>query len=154
MENTNMYGLDDELGFDDDSQEEIGIQAVKPEKPKRKMFYEWEVGGTPYKLKLNTAMICKLEEKFRTNLLNVVSSDGIPTLSQMLTIIQGAMAPWQHNTGFKNVQKLFDRYVSEGGNQLSLYTDVIMGTMAVSGFFTEEQAANIVEELKEAETMM
>jgi hypothetical protein len=97
-------------------------------------------------------MICKLEEKYRTNLLNVISGNGIPPLAQMLTIIQAAMIPWNHGIGYKDVQKIFDQYVSEGGNQLKLYTEVIIGTMAVSGFFTEKQAKEIMEKMEDTDT--
>lgn len=156
MNDMEMNGLDQELGYGSESQNQVpsNVRSFGQEKPKRKMFYEWEVGGQTYRLKLSTSIICKLEEKYRTNLLNVVSQDGIPPLTQMLTIVQGAMAQWNHSMTYKDVQKLFDRYVSEGGNQLSLYSDVVMGTMAVSGFFTESQARDIAEKMQEMETMM
>jgi hypothetical protein len=52
------------------------------------------------------------------------------------------------------VQKLFDRYTEEGGDQLSFFSNVIMGTMAVSGFFTQSQAEELTEKMKQAELMM
>lgn len=151
-----MNGLDRELGHGADTEEHnaISLCPKETEKPKRKMFYEWEVSGQTYRLKLNTSIICKLEEKFRTNLLNVISQDGVPPLAQMITIVQGAMAPWNHSISYADVQKIFDKYVLEGGNQLSFYSDVIMGTMAVSGFFTDDQARTITENIKDMETMI
>jgi hypothetical protein len=142
-------GLDQELELE----EQNNIVEIQP-KTKRKMFYEWEVDGVSYKLKLQTSVICKLEEKFGCNLLDVISKDGIPPLTHMLTIAQGAMAPWNHKMKYSDVQKLFDRYTEEGGDQLSFFSNVIMGTMAVSGFFTQSQAEELTEKMKQAELMM
>ncbi|HCT93007.1 MAG TPA: hypothetical protein DF613_16735 [Lachnospiraceae bacterium] len=151
MNNEFESGLDQELGFTREQEKVIPIQE---EKPRRKPFHIWEAGDKEYRMKLTTGMICKLEEKFRTNLLNVISADGVPPLGHMLTIAQGAMAPWYHNLSYADVQRIFDTYVDEGGNQLSFYSDVIMGVMAVSGFFTEAQAKEIAEKVKQDDTML
>ena len=148
MSNTRFGGLDQELN------EGEAIAVVEPEKPKRKMFYEWMVGGDAYKMKLNTSTICILEEKFKHNLLDVVTSNGVPPLAHMLTIAQGAMAPWNHKMDYRTVQALFDKYVSEGGNQMDFYTEVIMQVMAVSGFFTDVQAQEITKKMQEASQML
>ena len=54
----------------------------------------------------------------------------------------------------EKVQKLYDRYVEEGGDQMKLYTNVIMGIMAVSGFFTAEQAEAMEDKLEAATQQM
>ena len=144
------FGLDDELMENTVPVEKNNVVTV----PKRRPFYEWEVGGHTYKLKLGTAVVCKLEEKFRTNLLNVISGDGIPPLGVMLTIIQGAMTQYQHGFTYSKVQTLYDAYTDDGGNQVSFFTDVLMGTMAASGFFTAEQAEELTSRIKAAEQMM
>ena len=64
--------------------------------------------------------------------------DDMPPLSVMLTIIQAAMEPWEHGMDYSDVQKLYDRWTEEGGNQMNCFPGVIIPTMAVSGFFTEE----------------
>lgn len=151
MENTGFGGLDNELGT---GAPQAVITVAEPEKPKRRMFYEWIVGGNSYRLKLNTSMICKLEEKFGRNLLDVVTANGVPPLAQMLTIVQGAMAPWNHQTSYRDVQALFDKYVSEGGNQMDFYGEVIMQIMAVSGFFTDAQAQELTKKMQEATQML
>lgn len=147
------FGLDEEL-VKEQSEELGGIPSIIPVAPKRRPYYEWEIRGNVYKLKLSTAVICKLEEKFRTNLLNVISGDGIPPLGTMLTIIQGAMIQYQHGIKYSKVQSLYDAYTNDGGDQLSFFSDVLMGTMAVSGFFTEEQAEELTGRLKTAQQMM
>lgn len=143
-------GLDKELGYI----EEVEKEEKAAEKPRRRMFYEWEVGGISYRLKLPTSIVCSLEDKFKTNLINVISDDGIPSLSTMLTIVQGAISTYNHGIKYSDVQSIFDRYVDEGGNQISLYKDVILGVMEVSGFFMTGQAEKIKKSMEEAEMLM
>lgn len=135
MEN---YGLDNELGFEvEEENKSVVTMPETPEKPKRRPWYPWEVNGREYRLVLTTQAICALEDKFRKNLLLVVSE--LPPLGVMLTIIQGAAAKYEHGIRYKTVQDLYDAYLRDGGNQTKLFTDVIMGIMSVSGFFTKEQ---------------
>ena len=63
-----LYGLDNEMNIEASN---TGFEEVKqePEKPKRKPFHYWRVSGKDYKLKLTTAMIGRLESKYRTNML-------------------------------------------------------------------------------------
>lgn len=132
MEN---YGLDNELEFG--VKEENERVVTKLETPKKRPWYPWEVNGQEYRLVLTTQVICTLEDKFRKNLLLVVSE--LPPLGVMLTIIQGAATKYEHGISYKTVQDLYDAYLRDGGNQTKLFTDVIMGIMSVSGFFTKEQ---------------
>lgn len=121
-------------------------KVVNMEEKKRPPFHYWTVGGREYRLKLKATTINKLENKYRQNLMNMI--DEIPPLSVMLTIIQAAMEPWEHGLSYPKVQNLYDSWTEEGGNQTDLFTKVIIPTMAVSGFFTPEQADLIVEEIQ------
>ena len=96
------------------------------------------------KLKANT--IGKLENKYHQNIINMI--EDIPPLSVMLTIIQAAMEPWVHGMTYPKIQNLYDKWTEEGGNQTDLYTKVIVPTLVVSGFFTQEQADVLMEEMK------
>ena len=117
------------------------------EKKERKPFHYWTVNGRDYRLKLKASMINKLENKYRQNILNML--DDIPPLSVMLTIIQAAMEPWEHGLSYTKVQNLYDYWADEeGGNQTDLYSKIIIPTLAVSGFFTQEQADVLVEEMQ------
>ena len=74
--------------------------------------------------------------------------DDIPPLSVMLTIIQAAMEPWEHGMSYLKVQNVYDIWADEeGGNQSDLYTKVVLPTLAVSGFFTAEQAETLMQEI-------
>lgn len=121
-------------------------KVVNMEEKKRSPFHYWTVGGREYRLKLKATTINKLENKYRQNLMNMI--DEIPPLSVMLTIIQAAMEPWEHGLSYPKVQNLYDSWTEEGGNQMDLFTKVIIPTMAVSGFFTPEQADLIAEEIQ------
>ncbi len=145
-------GLDEELGLEE-TQNNSGADGItdidEARKKVRKQFHYWKVGEQEYRLKLTTQMITKLEEKYRCNLLNIISADGMPRLGVMLTIIQAAMDPWHHGTKYKTVENIYDRYLSNGGSQVKLLSDVIMPTMAVSGFFTENQAEELIDKMEE-----
>ena len=146
--NGNLGGLDD---VQEVTKEPEGTVSLEEHKAKRKAFFYWEVNGTSHKLKLQTSMISKLENKYRRNLLNIISDDGIPPLSVMLTILQGALTPWEHGTTYESVEKLYDTWVEkDGGSQSELLSKVVVPTMAVSGFFTPNQADSIMKSLENA----
>lgn len=145
-----LQGLDEEVM----QEKEENVVSYEEAKTKRRPFHYWKIGDQEYKLKLTTAMIGKLENKYRTNMLNLVSEDNIPPLSIMLTILQAAMAPWEHGKSYADVQKLYDRWMEDGGNQMLLFTGILMPTLAVSGFFTEKQAAAMLESLKDMDELI
>lgn len=142
-------------GFDDEiekEQEESKVVNID-ERKKRKPFAYWEVGDREYKLKLTTSVICQLEEKFKRNLLDILSM-GVPPLATMLTITQAAMKNWEHGIKYDDVQKLFDRYCEDGGTQLSFMTDVLMEIYKVSGFFSESQQEKMDQRLEDAKDLL
>lgn len=140
-----------------EQKEDTGLKAqgekTEPVK-KRRPFHYWSVNGKEYKLKLTTTMISMLENKYRTNILNLVSDSGIPPLSVMLTIIQAAMAPWEHGKTYAVVQNMYDTWSEQGGNQMDFFTGILMPTMAVSGFFTEKQAESLMKEMKNMDELL
>ena len=142
------------FGLDEETKDEEKIAAITEVKKKRKAFAIWEVAGNEHKLKLRTVVVCQLEEKFKSNLLNLLTGSGVPPLAVMLTVIQGAMKEWEHGVKFSDIQSMFDQYCDEGGTQLSLFMDVIIPTMTVSGFFTESQTENMNEKMEEAKDLM
>ncbi len=151
MEKIEMF----EPGLDDGLEETGGLgEAPAAEKPKRRCFHTWTVAGKEHKLKLTTRMIEALERKYRSNILNLITADGLPPLSMMLTVIQAAASPWEHGMSYEKVQATYDRWCSEGGNQMDLLSQVIMPTMVVSGFFTERQGDSITAGLEDAEDLL
>nr|WP_288829515.1 DUF6096 family protein [uncultured Clostridium sp.] len=144
------YGLDDE-----NVNEKIASEDTVEDKKKRAPFAYWTVGGMEHKLKLTTAVICQLEDKFKCNLLNILSnSGGVPPLAVMLSITQGAMKTWEHGIKYIDVQNMFDKYCEEGGTQLSFMADVLMPIYSVSGFFSEDQQTEMDRKLEEVKEVM
>ena len=135
-------GLDEEIR---DVQEQENVILA----PKRRPFHYWKVGEKEYKLKLTTRMIERVETKYGKNILNLV--DEIPPLSVMLTITQAAMTPWEHGISYSDIQKLYDSWTDQGGNQMEFFTKIVMPTLVVSGVFTDNQAASIMENLKDVD---
>lgn len=139
-----------------EEQQAVETQGEAPEEetPKRKPFALWEVGGRTYKLKLRTPAIVELEQKYKTNLMNIMGSGqgGMPALSVMLDVAHAAMKDWQHGITKTEVQNLFAKYVEEGGSQLSFYMTVYMEIFTVSGFFSvnlSNQMSGALQEAKE-----
>ena len=144
------YGLDDE-----NVNEKTTSEDTVADKKKRTPFAYWNVGGREHKLKLTTAVICQLEDKFKCNLLNILSnSGGVPPLAVMLSIAQGAMKTWEHGIKYTDVQAMFDKYCEEGGTQLSFMADVLMPIYSVSGFFSEDQQTEMDRKLEEVKEVM
>ena len=133
------------FGLDEEKREEIGEETVSM---KRKPYVVWPVGEREYKLKLTTSAIIKLEEKYKANLLNLITGEGLPPIGLLLTVIQAAMQKYEHGISGSAVQDIYDDYVDEGGNITSLLSDVILPLLGNAGFFTENQTEEMKEDLK------
>lgn len=125
------------------------------DKPKKQNFAYWTVKDRTYRLRLKTKSIELLENKYKTNLINLMGSESsMPPLKIMLEITHEAMKEWQHGIKYEKVVNLFDAYVDEGGSQLKFFTNVFIGIYIASGFFSPEMAASMTEAMEEAEKMM
>ena len=106
MDNKELdFGLDEETVETEESEKVVSME----EKKKRKPWFDWEVGENTYKLVLTTPNIMKVEEKYRTNIVNLVSVDGLPRLSVMLTIVQAAMLQYQHGIRSDKVAAIYEQ---------------------------------------------
>lgn len=136
--------------------EEDQAQNTEREKvvqmPERKPFQVWQVGGESYRLKLDTAGISELEQRYKTNLMNVMGTGngGMPALSVMLDVTHAAMKKYHHGIKRDQLNTLFDKYIDEGGSQLNFYTEVYMGIFTVSGFFSTSLANQVEGAMEEA----
>ncbi len=120
--------------------------------PERQSFQVWQVGGESYRLKLDTAGISELEQRYKTNLMNVMGTGngGMPALSVMLDVTHAAMKKYHHGIKRDQLNTLFDKYIDEGGSQLNFYTEVYMGIFTVSGFFSTSLANQVEGAMEEA----
>lgn len=140
-----INGLDEELQVT----ETENIMDSQVKEKKRAAFHFWTVRGKEYKMKLTTSMITKLENKYRRNIVSIVMDDDVPPLGVMLTVAQAALAPWEHKVSYNDVERLYDSYLEEGGNMVEFFREVIVPTMAVSGFFTDKQVESILQSMEE-----
>lgn len=147
-----LEGLDEELQQKEEK-EESGILSFEKVKKERRPFHYWTVGGVEHKMKLTTAMITKLENKYRTNVMGLIMTEEVPPLSVMLTVAQAAIAPWEHGTSIERIYGLYDRWLEEGGSQSEFLFKIMLPTLAVSGFFTPTQAESVMKSLEEAEIL-
>ena len=115
---------------------------------KRIPWASWEVDGVEYKLKLSTGAITKLEEQFKTNLVNIL--DGVPALKIMLTVTHAAMQKFHHGIKYKEIEELFEKYIDEGGSQTEFLTNVFMPIYQASGFFSGSMTETMDEKLETA----
>ena len=116
-------------------------------------YATWTVDEVEYKLKLTTSAITKLEEQFKTNLLNLIGNN-VPALIVMLKITHSAMLKYHHGIKEKEVYDLFDQYLEDGGSQTAFMTDVFMPIYQCSGFMSAEMAETMQDNLAEAKDMM
>ena len=142
--------------FDEKDREEEQVKEMQEEKvvqmPERKSFQLWQVGGESYRLKLDTAGISELEQKYKTNLMNVMGTGngGMPALSVMLDVAHVAMKKYHHGIKRETLNAMFDKYIEDGGSQLNFYTEVYMGIFTVSGFFSTSLANQVEGAMEEA----
>ena len=125
--------------------DELVENFTAPERPlvKRPMFAYWEVGGNKYRLKLKTAGIQAIEQKYKQNLMAFLET--MPALSLMLEVVHEAMRPWHKGVTIKHVQALYDKYTDDGGDHISFWKDVFIEVYKASGFFTQEMLQDLAE---------
>ena len=115
---------------------------------KRKPYGIWKVGDTEIKLKLKSSNIVKLEDEFKTSLLNLLEvNNNLPSLSIMIKVVHEAATNFNHGLKLQDVYDLYDAYLDEGGSIMNFYSDVYMEIYRVSGFFTNSMINNMEENL-------
>lgn len=147
-----LEGLDEEI-IQGEAKEETSVVSYEEVKRKRRPFHYWTVGGTDHRMKLTTGMTTKLENKYGTNVMNLIMADSTPPLSVMLTVAQAALAPWEHNTTIDKVYRLYDQWIDEGGSQTEFLQKIIFPTLAVSGFFSAAQTESLLRAVEEADIL-
>lgn len=151
MYSTDTEGLDAVL---EEEAKETKVTTLEEAKKKRRPFHYWTVDGVEHRMKLTADMVTMLESKYRMNILVLVTADNLPPLSTMLTIAQAAINPWEHGTKFETVKAMYDKWVEEGGNQIDFLSKIIIPTLGVSGFFTEQQVEMILKNIEQSSMML
>ena len=100
-----LEGLDEEF----QKEETEKVTSIEEAKKKRPPFHYWEVAGVQHKMKLNTGMITKLENKYRTNIMTLVTANDIPPLGVMLTIARAMGTRYNVRQSNKAVRQVAGR---------------------------------------------
>lgn len=138
-------------------QQQEDSAAVAPtmgEEPRKKEYFAiWQVGSDNFQLKLTTSEQMNLEKLYKRNIFSLMGdADNLPTLTTMLQVTHASMKPWHHGIKLKDVEKLYTKYLQEGGSMLQFYVEVYMKIYAVSGFFSssmEEELTDTMEKMAE-----
>ena len=97
------------------------------------LYYEFSVGADTYKLRLNTRNIVVLEKSLGCNpLLIFGNGDRIPTVTEMVTVLNAALQQYQHNMNIETAYSIFDKFIEEG-NSATDFINVILEIYKVSG---------------------
>lgn len=130
--------------------EENVEKKEKQEMPRQKHFAVWNVAGTGYRMKLQTAGVKELESRYKTPIMNLMQGEnGMPPLTVMLDVAHVALKPWNHKVTQKDLEGIYDRYLEEGGDLLSFFTNVYLEIFMVSGFLSRRMAAEMGTSLEE-----
>ena len=75
-------------------------------------YYEFNVEDKIYKLRLTTRNIVALEKAIGKNPLAVFTSeDGLPTITEMVSILFYSLLAYQHGIGMNEAYDIFDKYM-------------------------------------------
>lgn len=95
-------------------------------------YYEFNVEDKTYKLKLTVRNIVALEKAIGKNPLAIFTSDeGIPTITEMVSILFNSLQTYQHEIGMNEAYDIFEKYMET--NSITDFIPVILGIYEASG---------------------
>lgn len=104
-----------------------------------KTFYTITIGGEEYKLRLTASSIMSIEKKLGKPLFAALENIQDNMIETIVTILWGAMQPFNANFAFEKTAGLFDQYIDDGHSIEDLVQE-IKALFDVSGFFKKGQA--------------
>lgn len=106
------------------------------------MFYQFEVNGEIYKLRLTTMDIINLEKRIKCNPLAIFGAgDRVPTVTEMIEILAASMQQLQHGITINKAADIFDQWLADG-NTVTDFISIIVEIFKVSGMIKEETEKN------------
>lgn len=115
-------------------------------------YYVWAVNDRELKLRLTNKNIVDLETKYNGNLLTLLND--MPPLNVMLDIIAKATERFEHGMTRETIDDIYEQYVDNGGSQIELFTNVLLGIFGVSGFFSKKMRESMSEKVTEIKDMI
>lgn len=104
------------------------------------LYFDFEAGNAVYKLRLNTRNIVALEKKLGCNPVMVFGNgDRIPTITQMVDILNQALQTYHHGITIEKAYDIFDAYLADG-HAMTDFIPVIIDIYRVSGIMKPDNA--------------
>ena len=104
------------------------------------MYFDFEAGNNAYKLRLNTRNIVSLEKKLGCNPVMVFGNgDRVPTVTQMVEILNAALQPYHHGVTLDKAYDIFDAYLADG-HVMTDFIPVIIDIYRASGIMKSDNA--------------
>lgn len=101
----------------------------------------WNVNGKEYNLHLTTANAIQVEKQLGMGMTEAINHIADTTV--IVTILWGALQPYNHGMNLPEVCNLYDEYLASGGNVVKII-DIIVELLAQIGF-SNRQEENAVE---------
>lgn len=110
----------------------------------------FNVGSKEYKCRLTAKACVDLEKRMGGNPINIFAemakTKRFPAIQDLIYILHASLQAFEHGISIDDVYALYDEYVDEG-NGLMEVTALIQEIFKVSGFFKEEDKANVEKNL-------
>lgn len=101
----------------------------------------WNVGGKEYKLRLTTFNSVQVEKQLGMGLTEAVNR--LMDSSVIITLLWGAMQPYNHGMNYREVCDIYDDYVAAGGSAEKI-VDVLLKLLEQIGLGnTEDNEKNV-----------
>lgn len=115
------------------------------------MYFDFEAGNNAYKLRLNTRNVVSLEKQLGCNPVMVFGNgDRVPTVTQMVAILNAALQPFHHGITMDKAYDIFDAWLADG-HVMTDFIPVIIDIYRASGIMKNEAAPSDNDEDEETE---
>ena len=104
-------------------------------------YYLVELAGKEYKARLTAKADCDLEDKLKTNPINVLlnANEGkLPKLKDLLTILHASLQTLEHGITMDDVYRFWDEHLANGG-KLEDLINIVIGVFQHSGLLSYEK---------------
>lgn len=111
------------------------------------MFTIITINGQEYKLRLRTMDVVQLEKKLGHNLMDMfmgIQDEKLPQLKDMLAVLHGSMAAYNHGITEFRLYELYDQWLEEGHSMFDL-VPIIMELMQNGGVIPRDVADPVEE---------
>ena len=103
-------------------------------------YYEFNVEDKMYKLRLTTRNIIALEKAIGKNPLGIFNDgDGIPTITEMVSVLFYSLQTFQHGIGMNEAYDIFDKYVET--NSATDFISIILEIYKASGIIRDSKGS-------------